>query len=96
MNTRRNYNQDFKEESVRYLLNHPEMTVTKVAESLGISRTLLSHWKSAKLKDEKKAFPGKGNPRDEEQFLLMKKLKDMEEENEILKKALAIFSKGQK
>ncbi len=44
------------------------------------------------------AFPGKGHlkPQDEELRRLRKKLADVEEERDILKKALAIFSKEPK
>ena len=68
----------------------------RVAESLGIRRDILNRWKREKIKHEGKSFPGQGNPRDEEIFKLKRKLADAEEERDILKKALAIFSKGQK
>lgn len=96
MNKRRTYAKEFKQESVQYLLNHPEKTVTEVSSSLGIRRDLLSRWILEYKKAGEKSFPGKGNPRDEEIFNLKKQLANSQEENEILKKALAIFSKGQK
>jgi transposase len=40
-----------------------------------------------------KAFPGKGNPRDAEIAKLKKELAIVTEEREILRKAVAIFSK---
>ncbi len=44
------------------------------------------------------AFPGKGNlrPADDEARKMQRKIKDLEEENAILKKAMAIFAKGGK
>ena len=96
MGKRRTYSKEFKEESVQYLLSHPEKTITAVAESLGIRRDVLNRWKQEKIKHEDKSFPGKGNPRDEEMFKLKRELADAKEERDILKKALAIFSKGQK
>jgi|SaaInlV_200m_DNA_2_1039689.scaffolds.fasta_scaffold26882_2 transposase len=96
MGKRRTYSNEMKEESVQYLLSHPEKTITAVAESLGIRRDVLNRWKQEKLKHNEKSFPGKGNPRDEELFKLKRELADTKEERDILKKALAIFSKGQK
>ncbi len=95
MGKRRTYSKEFKEESVQYLLMHPEKTITAVAESLGIRRDVLNRWKLEKNKHDKAAFPGNGNPRDEEIFKLKRELSDANEERDILKKALAIFSKGQ-
>ncbi len=96
MGKRRTYSKEMKEESVQYLLSHPEKTITAVAESLGLRRDVLNRWKQEKLKHNEKSFPGKGNPRDEELFRLTRELADTKEERDILKKALAIFSKGQK
>jgi transposase len=50
------------------------------------------------LEDTKDSFPGTGHlkPQDEELRRLRKKLADAEEERDILKKALAIFSKEPK
>jgi len=46
------------------------------------------------MNDPQFAFPGKGRlkPHEEELRLLKKQLRDAEEERDILKKALAIFS----
>lgn len=46
----------------------------------------------------KDAFPGKGNlrPEDEEFRKLKKEIADLKEENEILKKAMRIFSRDVK
>jgi transposase len=47
------------------------------------------------LEDTAHAFPGKGHlkPADEQMRCLKKELTDVKEERDILKKALAIFSK---
>jgi len=49
-------------------------------------------------RDGAHAFPGKGKlkPPDQEMRDLQRKVKDLEEENAILKKAAAIFAKHQK
>jgi len=43
-----------------------------------------------------RVFPGQGNPRDEELARLRKELADVTLERDILKKAVAIFSKPEK
>ena len=43
------YSQEFKEDAVRYRLEHPEIALRKCAENLGISESALKTWmKSAK------------------------------------------------
>jgi transposase len=62
---------------------------------LGISTNVLSRWKRQLTDDPAFAFPGKGHlkPADEELRSLKKELRDVTEERDILKKALAIFSR---
>jgi transposase len=83
MGKRRTYSKEFKEESVQYLLSHPERTITADTDSLGIRRDILNRWKNEKLNHNEKSFPGKGNPRDEELFKLKKDLEDAKEERDI-------------
>jgi transposase len=65
-----------------------------VARELGIDSGLLNRWRrEAKQEEEgKTAFSGHGVPRDEELAQLRKEVADLRETNEILKKAVAIFS----
>jgi transposase len=92
---RRKYDKQFKKESVEYLKKVGK-TITEVAAELGIRRDLLSRWQKEYDEHQEKAFPGNGNPVEAELFQLRKKLAGVEEERDILKKALAIFSKGKK
>jgi len=73
-------------------------TVTEVAHSLGIARSLLQYWQRQLEGEGDQAFPGKGNASSETEQLreLRKKLKDVTEERDILKKALAYFADDQK
>lgn len=93
---RRQYSAEFKVESVKMVLNG--RSVNDVADKLGINPGMLSRWKREYLKDHGEAFPGKGqlNNADKELADLKKELRDTKEERDILKKALAIFSKHQK
>ncbi len=38
------YDQQFKENAVRYRLEHPELSLQKAAENLGISDSALKTW----------------------------------------------------
>ena len=90
--TRRDYTKDFKTESVEYLIRSGK-TAKKIAAELGISNELLSRWKREYKEHKEKAFPGNGNPIEKELFNLRRELVDVKGERDILKKALAIFSK---
>jgi transposase len=89
MRKRKTYTKEFKEDAVK-LLRSSGKPCTHVAKDLGISETALRKW-NAKF-DEDNPFPGKGNPRDKEIYELKKEIKNLKEEREILKKAMAIFS----
>ena len=97
MNKRRKYDRAFKIEAVK-LVTERGTSVAEAARNLGIHENLLHKWKNKYLEDATDAFPGKGRlkPQDEELRRLRKKLADVEEERDILKKALAIFSKEPK
>lgn len=41
------YSKQFKEDAVRYRKDHPELTVQKAAENLGISESALKNWMNA-------------------------------------------------
>ena len=90
----RKYDKQFKDEAVR-LATEGGRKVTDVARSLGIHENLLHTWKRKYQEDPAGSFPGKGHlkPQDEEFRKLLKENANLKEEREILKKALAIFSK---
>ncbi len=94
---RRKHDKQFKEEAVR-LVTEGGRQVTEVARSLGIHENLLRTWKRKYEEDPAGSFPGKGHlkPLDEELRRLQKENSNLKEDKEILKKALAIFSKHPK
>ena len=94
VHSRRKYDREFKLEAVR-LVTQGGRPVSEVARDLGIHENLLYNWRRKYLDDTVHAFPGKGHlkPADEEMRRLKKELTDVKEERDILKKALAIFSK---
>jgi len=91
---RRKFDAEFKREAVR-LITSGGRRASEVARDLGVSSNLLHRWKQQYLEDPGQAFPGKGHlkPEEEEFRRLKKQLADVTEERDILKKALAIFSK---
>jgi len=93
--TRRQYTREFKVEAVE-LLHNGEKTAVEVARNLGIRVELLYRWKSEYLGNRGDAFPGTGHladPEEERIRKLERELASVTEERDILKKALAIFSK---
>jgi transposase len=94
---RRKHDKQFKEEAIR-LVTEGGRQVTEVAGSLGIHENLLRTWKRKHKEDPAGSFPGKGHlkPQEEELRRLQKENANLKEDREILKKALAIFSKHPK
>jgi len=96
---RRRYDPDFKRNAVQ-LTAEPGRSVSDVADNLGISKDLLYKWRRELRLKEELAFPGNGREALTEQEKrireLEKKLKDAEMERDILKKAVAIFSRTPK
>ena len=87
------YTKEFKESAVE-LYHSSGKTAKEVAEGLGVHPENISRWVRESKEGEGKnsrVFPGQGNPRDEEVARLKKQVADLEETNEILKKAMAYF-----
>ena len=92
---RRVFTREFKVEAVEFLLNGDKQA-TEVARDLGIRVGLLYRWKREYLDSKANSFPGAGHMKDPEQEKLRnleRELQDVKMERDILKKALAIFSK---
>ncbi len=95
---RNKYSRDFKIGAVKQVIEEKK-TLSKVSKELRITPTMLSKWiyEFKELGDS--AFTGNGNKiksKDFEVELLKRKLKESEEENEILKKFLTFSKKIQK
>lgn len=94
---RKKYTRDFKLEAVR-LSEEEGRTVASVARELDINANMLHNWRKKFLEHQEDAFPGQGHlsPKDEEIQQLRRRLADVTEERDILKKAIAVFSKRPK
>ena len=90
----RHFSREFKRDAVQ-LVTEKGMPVGKVARELDIHPNLLHLWRRRFLKDGDKAFVGKGRVKPEEAEIkkLRKELEKVKEQRDILKKALAVFSK---
>ena len=95
--TRRKYTREFKVEAAKLSYNS-DKPVEQIAKDLGISQSSLNRWRSEYRADPDQAFPGNGQmkERDEEVVRLKKELRQAQLENEILKKAVAIFTRSQR
>ena len=91
------YTREFKIEAVN-LAATSSKTFTEVAEDLGVSQSALYRWRQEYGADPRQAFPGKGilKERDAETHTLQKQVRQLQMENEILKKAVAIFTQAKK
>ena len=92
MKPRKNYTPEFKREAVR--LAQATNNVAATARELGIDHSVLLRWKQQLQDEGERAFPGNGNPRDQELAQLKRENTRLREEVEILKKAVGVFSKS--
>ena len=94
---KRYYDREFKYEAIR-LMDEGKRSVGGIARDLDIHPNLLHQWLRKYREDMEQAFPGKGHLKapEEEIRRLQRENEELKEEKDILKKALAIFSKHQK
>jgi len=79
------YDDQFKRDAVK-LLAQPGYTLAKVSDALGVSQTTLSNWKKTVLPKESADLAA-------ENAQLLRRLKEVEMERDILKKAATYFAK---
>ena len=90
MQQRRVFTDEFKRDAVR--LAKERGNLSAVARDLGINASLLTKWKQRLETAPERPFPGHGNPQDVELARMKRELARLQEENEILKKAVGIFT----
>jgi transposase len=88
------FDPEYKKEMVR-LVEEPCKSPVKVAQDIGVTATSIRRQVKQYGSQGKDSFPGKGklHPADEEVRKRDKRIRDLEEENAILKKAMSIFAK---
>ena len=80
----RKYDEDFKKQAVKKFLDG--QSVASISREMGVNENTIHKWKSELIQKD-------GEP-DKEKLLMRKRIIELEMENEILKKAAAIFSRS--
>lgn len=80
----RKYDDEFKQNAVKNLLDG--QSVASVSRELGVAESLLHKWKKARIDSSSNL--------EKEVLELKKKLREVEMERDILKKAALIFGRG--
>ncbi len=92
---RRTFSKEYKLQTIKQVIEEGKR-ITKVSDSLGITEQTIYRWLREYDKYGKESFKGSGNARVDGEYkikLLEKKNKQLEQENEILKK-FQVFQKG--
>ena len=97
MRKQRKYDRKFRINAVKHYESSGK-SITEIAEALGIPISTLKGWIKEYEEHGDKAFPGSGKikPCNEEYYRLLKAYEDVKMERDILKEAIAIFSKAKK
>ena len=93
MTTRKKYSKEFKLDAVSLVLEQG-YTKAEAARSLEINPSLIRRWVKEHQSDDAQAFRGNGKltPEQEEIKKLQARVKRLEMEKEVLKKATAFFA----
>jgi transposase len=96
---RKAYTKEFKEQAVQ-LIKTSNQPASKIAKDLGINANMLRRWRDELENSNGHVFPGQGHRQpgtelEEENRRLKEELLTVKMERDILKKAVAIFSKPQ-
>jgi transposase len=91
------YTREFKEEAVR-LAQTSGKPITQIARELGISDSAIHSWRKELAEHGTEAFAGKGHQTalEEEVARLKRELERVQQERDILKKVVSIFSRDQR
>jgi len=90
MTQRRSFTAEFKQDAVRLVKERGNLAA--VARDLGLNESVLVRWRQQLDVSPDRPFPGHGNPQDLEMSTLKREYARLKEENEILKKAVGIFT----
>jgi len=94
---RTTYTKEFKLEAVR-MVQQDTRSVVEIAEDLGILPNMLHRWVRELRVETEEAFRGQGNRSsvEEENRQLKKRIRQLEQEKQVLEKASAYFAQFRK
>lgn len=93
---RKQHDKQFKEDAVKYYIDHKELGIKGCAKNLGIGGSTLSKWISDSKSENGIQVRGSGNySSDEEKEIvrLKRELRDTKDALDVLKKAISILGK---
>ena len=96
MQQRNSHPDSFKKDAVRRLMARGSKTVAELAEELGVSSSMLHRWRARFESELSGSPPQRSQGEREEVEQLRRRLRDLEAENSLLKKAAALFAKDVK
>lgn len=91
------YTKEFKLETIE-LARTSGKKDSQLERELGLSKGCLYNWRKGVEQDGAQAFPGKGRLKPDDEYVrgLKRELAIVQQERDILKKALAIFTRSQR
>jgi len=92
MAKRKQYTEEFKKDAVRLMLARGTRTVDEVAAGIGVSQSMLYRWHQ-RFSMELTGRPAATEQEREDVERLRRRLRELEQENSLLKKAAALFAK---
>jgi transposase len=95
MGNRKQYTEEFKKDAVRLMLGRGTRTVAEVAEGLGLSQSMLYRWHK-RFGSELKGRASVSQHEREDIEQMRRRLRELEQENSLLKKAAALFAREMK
>ncbi len=92
--SKKRYDAEFKRETVR-LADDSDKGDSTIERELGLYQGAIRTWRKALRSDPVDAFPGTGHmkPAEDEVRSLRRELEEVRQERDILKKAMAIFTR---
>src|SRR5262245_55960871 len=91
MGKRKKYTEEFKRDAVRLMLARGTRTVEEVAEGLGVAANMLHRWHRRSAAEG--SGGGVGQQHQEDVEVLRRRVRQLEQENALLKKAAALFAR---
>ena len=92
---RRKYTEEYKKDAVRLMISRGSRTVSDIASELGVNESLLTRW-HRRYGSELSGQAGVSQSDREDLERMRRRLRELEKENELLKKAAALFAKEMK